>query len=52
MSFDLCSELLKVLHDRAVDGTTEVGMLISNDPSFVTYAIEYILGLTSRRVVA
>lgn len=32
-----------MLNNRTVDGTTQVGMLVGNGPSFITYGIENIL---------
>jgi len=44
----LYAQFLEVLYYRPVDCTTQVGMLIRNDTSFVAYAIIYIL-LCSRK---
>lgn len=41
-----------MLYNRAVDGTTKVGVLVSNDPSLITYAIKYILHRTSHIAVS
>lgn len=43
MGLDLRSELLEVLDDRAIDGTPEISVLISNDSSLVADAIVDVL---------
>ena len=43
MSLDLCPQLLKVLDDRTVDSASEVGVVISDDASFVSDVVENIL---------
>jgi hypothetical protein len=43
MSFDLGPQLLEVLHDGAVDRSTEVCMLVCDDAGFVADAVVYIL---------
>jgi hypothetical protein len=43
VSLYLYAQFLEVLYYRAIDCTTEVGVLICDDTSFVTDAIIYIL---------
>jgi hypothetical protein len=43
MSFDLGPQLLEVLHDGAVDRSTEVCVLVCDDAGFVADAVVYIL---------
>jgi hypothetical protein len=43
MSLNFRPQFLEVLNDRAVDRSTEVSMLVSNDPGFVANAIVDIL---------
>ena len=43
MGFDLGPELLEVLNDRAVDGATEICMLICDGTSLVSNSVVYIL---------
>lgn len=38
MGFDLGPELLKMLNDGAIDGTTKIGMLVRDDASLVSDA--------------
>ena len=43
MGFDLRSQLLEVLHNRAVDGATEVRVLVCDRACLVANAVEDIL---------
>ena len=43
MCFDLRSQLLEVLHNRAIDGATEVRVLVCNRACLVANAVEDIL---------
>ena len=45
VGFDLYTQFLQVLYDRAIDGTAQVGVLICNDTSLVPYAIVDVLEL-------
>jgi hypothetical protein len=41
----LYSQFLQVLHDRTIDGTPQVGVLIRNDTSLVSYTVVDVLGI-------
>ena len=43
VGLDLYSQFLQVLNDRAIDGTAQIGVLIRNDTSLVSYAIVNVL---------
>jgi hypothetical protein len=43
MSLDLCSNLVQMLNDGAVDGTSQIGMFICNNSRFVSDSIIDIL---------
>ena len=43
VGLDLYSQFLQVLDDRAIDGTAQIGVLIRNDTSLVSYAIVDVL---------
>ena len=43
MGLDLDKEFLEVLNDRAVDGATEIGVLIGHLPCFVADTVKDIL---------
>lgn len=47
VGFDLYAQFLQVLYDRAIDGTAQVGVLIRNNTSLVSYAIVDILGFSN-----
>jgi hypothetical protein len=44
VGLDLYTQFLQVLYDRAIDSTTQVGVLIRNDTSLVPYAVVDVLG--------
>ncbi len=43
MSLDLCSQLLKVLHNRAVNRPTQISVLVGDDACLVSDGVEDIL---------
>lgn len=43
MSFDLRSQFLEVFDDRMIDCSTEIGVVVGDDPCLVSDRIEYIL---------
>ena len=51
MRLYLYTQFLEVLYYRPVDCTTQVGMLIRDDTSFVAYAIIYILFCSRKQEV-
>jgi hypothetical protein len=51
VSLYLYAQLLEVLYYRTVDCTTEVGVLIRDDTSFVADAIIYILTVHVSRIM-
>ena len=43
MRFDFNAQLLKVLHDGAINGSTEVSVFIRDSASFITNLVVYVL---------
>ena len=43
MGLDLYAQFLQVLYDRAINGTSQVGVLIRNDTSLVPYTVVDVL---------
>ena len=43
MSLDFSTKLLQMLNDRAIDRTSQVGMLVRNDAGLVANVVVYVL---------
>lgn len=43
MSFDLYSQFLEMLNDRAIHCSPEIGMLVGDDPSFGSDIVKDVL---------
>ena len=47
VGLDLYAQFLQVLYNRAINGTSQVGVLIRNDTSLVSYTVVDVLGCLS-----